>query len=73
MTDAERKLLERLAAEGKATRLALGEIEAAKSLEADGLVFLVPDTAVVTPKGRRLLAKEEAKPKRGKPPHSLLE
>jgi len=28
----------------KATRLALGEIEAAKSLETDGLVFLVGDT-----------------------------
>jgi len=53
--------------------LALGEIEAAKSLETDGLVFLVADTAVVRPKGRRLLAKEETKPKRGKPPSSLLE
>jgi hypothetical protein len=28
--------------------LVLGEIEAAKSLETDGLVFLVADTAVVT-------------------------
>jgi hypothetical protein len=73
MTDVERKLLERLAAEGKATRLALGQIEAAKSLEADGLVFVVGVTAVVTPKGRGLLAKEESKPKRGKPPYSLLE
>ncbi len=72
MTHFERKLPERLATEGTATRLALGEIEPAKSLETDGLVFLVADTAVVTPKGRRLLAKEETKPKRGKPPSGLL-
>ena len=73
MTDLERELLERLAAEGKATRLALSEIDTAKSLEASGFVFLVGDTAIVTPKGRRLLAKEETKLKRGKPPYSLLE
>ena len=75
MRDAERKLLERLAAEGKATPLAPEEVETAKSLEADGFVFLAGDAsyAIVTPKGRRLLAKEETKPKRGKPPYSLLE
>ncbi len=74
LTDSERKLLERLAAEGKATRLALGEKEAAKSLEGDGFVFMVSGTAaIITPKGRRLLAGEEKKPKRGKPPSSLLE
>jgi hypothetical protein len=42
-------------------------------LEADGLLFLVGLTAVVTPKGRRVLAELETKPKKGKPPSSLLE
>jgi len=44
------------------------------------LIFLIPDTlghdaasAIITPMGRRLLAKEETEPKRGKPPHNLLE
>ncbi len=50
LTDSERKLLERLATEGKATRLALSELEAAKSLEADGFVFLVGANAIITPK-----------------------
>jgi hypothetical protein len=73
MTDVERKLLERVAAEGKATRLLDEELGFAKTLEADGLLFLVGLTAVVTPKGRRLLAQHETKPKRSKPPYSLLE
>jgi hypothetical protein len=73
LTDAERQLLERLAAEGKATRLLDEELRLARTLEADGLLFLVGLTAVVTPKARRLLAEHEQKPKRGKPPYSLLE
>jgi hypothetical protein len=69
LTDSERKLLDRLAAEGKATRLALGELQVAKSLEADGLVFIIRDTldAVITPKGRHILSGQEA-PKPGKKP-----
>jgi hypothetical protein len=75
MTDAERNLLERLAVEGKATQLALGEIEAAKSLEGDRLIFMVgAAAAIITPKGRRLLAGEE-RPKKPdkKPPFGFLE
>jgi hypothetical protein len=78
MTLAERQLLKRLAAEGKPTRLALGELEAAKSLERDGYAFMVGSTAaIVTPKGRHLLAGEEPpkKPdqKPPKPPFGFLE
>jgi hypothetical protein len=58
----QRGLLERLAAAGKATRLLEEEIALAKALEAEGLLFLVGITAVVTPKGRRLLAGLEQKP-----------
>jgi hypothetical protein len=58
-TERERQLLKRLAAEGKATRLLDEELGTAKALEADGLLFLVGLTGVVTPKGRRLLAGEE--------------
>ncbi len=61
MTDFERNFWS-LAAEGKATRLVLGEIEAAKSLETDGLVFLVADTAVVTPKGGACSRKRKPSP-----------
>ena len=39
LSDSERQLLDRLAAEGKATRLTLSELEVAKSLEADGTSF----------------------------------
>jgi hypothetical protein len=78
MTLAERQLLERLAAEGKPTRLALGEVEAAKSLERDGYVFMVGGTAaIITPKGRHALVGEEPpkKPDRkpSKPPFGFLE
>ena len=52
MTDSEQQLLERLAAVGKASCLALGELQVAKSLEKDGLLFMVGDTAyaIITPK-----------------------
>ena len=70
LTDSERHLLERLAAEGKRTRLALGELQVAKSLEADGLVFIIRDTldGVITPKGRHVLAGIEIDTKTGKRP-----
>jgi len=68
MTDGKRQLLERIAVEGKATRLLDQELATAKTLEADGLLFLVGLTAVVTPKGRAALAEEETKPKRDAPP-----
>ena len=76
VTDTERTLLDRLAAEGKPTRLTLGELQLAKSLEADGLLFMIRDTldAIITPKGRRLLAELARKPpKPPKPPVGFLE
>jgi hypothetical protein len=73
-TDSERELLERLAAEGKRTRLTLGELQVAKSLEADGLVFMVANTldAVITPKGRHILA-DPGQPKPSKKPFGYLD
>ena len=68
LTDKERQLLDRLAAEGKATRLLDEELATAKDLEAQGLLFLAGLTAVVTPKARRLLADLDRKPKRNNPP-----
>ena len=56
LSDPERELLERIAAEGKATRLLDEEVAFAKELETAGLLFLVGAYAVITPKGRRLLA-----------------
>jgi len=74
LTESERQLLERLAAEGKRTRLTLGELEVAKSLEADGLVFMVRDTldAVITAKGRHVLYDPERAPKPSKKPFGFL-
>jgi hypothetical protein len=72
LEDHERQLLERLAAEGKATKLYVQELPVAKDLVGAGLLFLVGDVepyAVITPKGRRLLAILEGKPpKPPKPP-----
>ena len=61
LSERERKLLERLAGEGKPTRLIADEIQIAKSLENDGLVLMVRDTkhAIITPKGRHVLAGRE--------------
>ena len=77
LTADERRLLERLGAEGKAVELMSGEISAAKSLETADLVFLVPDgsgKAIITPKGRRLLAQLARKPpKPPKPPVGFLD
>ena len=74
LTEGERQLLERLAAEGKRTRLTLGELQVAKSLEADGLVFMIRDTldAVITAKGRHTLADPE-RPKPSKKPFGYLD
>lgn len=68
----QRRLLERLAAAGKVTRLLDEELASAQALEAEGLLFLVGITAVVTPKGRRLLASLERKPKPNKKPLRFL-
>ena len=68
MTERERQLRKKLAAEGKATRLLDEELETAKALEAGGFLFLVGLTAVVTPKGRCLLAGEEQPKKPDKKP-----
>ncbi len=74
MTNAERKLLEKLAAEGKPTRLLDEELALVRGLEADGLIFLVGLRAIVTPKGRRLLAcKEQPKKPEKKSPFGFLE
>ena len=65
----EQRLLERLGAEGRAVELRSGEIAAAMELNKADLVFLVRDGsggAVITPRGRRLLAELEQKKKREK-------
>ncbi len=71
LSERERQLLDRLAAEGKPTRLLDEEPALVRQLEADGLVFLVGLRAIVTPKGRRLLAKDAKKPKRDTPAFKL--
>jgi hypothetical protein len=66
LTERERQLLEKLGIEGKATELGSDEVLTAKALERADLVFLVSDgtgRAVITPKGRRLLAGLGQKPK----------
>jgi hypothetical protein len=75
LSDSERKLLERLAAEGKATRLALGEHEVAKSLEANGLIFMIRNTldAIITPKGRHVLAGGEIRGRPAKKPFGFMD
>jgi hypothetical protein len=75
LTDRERKLLPRLATDGKPTRLTTKELEVAKSLEIDRLLFIVRDvSAVITPKGRHALV-GEGPPKKPdkKPPFGYLE
>jgi hypothetical protein len=70
-----RQLLERLATEGKATRLFADDLPVAKSLVVDGLLFLIGQDdpyAVITPKGRRLLADLDLPPK-PKPQFGFLE
>jgi hypothetical protein len=72
----EQQFLERLGIAGEAITLQSGEIAVAKVLERADLLFLVPDgsgRAVITPRGRRLLARLEVWSKAKKPPSSLLE
>jgi hypothetical protein len=74
LNNPEREMLERIAAEGKTTRLRDEEVASAKELETAGLLFLVGTYAVITPKGRRLLAELDQKPKKPpKPPLGFLE
>jgi hypothetical protein len=77
LTEPERQLLGRLAAEGKATRLFEGDLPIAKSLEGVELVFLIGEVepyAVITPKGRRQLAEMDRKPpKPPKPPFGFMD
>ena len=77
LTDPERLLLERIATEGKSTRLYEADEPVAKSLEGVGLLFLIGEVephAVITPKGRRLLAELDQKPpKRPKPPFGFMD
>ena len=77
LTEPERQLLERLASEGKSTRLYEADVPVAKSLEGVGLLFLIGESkpyAVITPKGRRLLAEIDQKPpKRPKPPFGFMD
>jgi hypothetical protein len=70
MSDAQRQLLQRLASEGKATTLSADELQIAKSLETDGLLFIIRDTAdaIITPKGRHKLAGIEIDGMPGKKP-----
>ncbi len=75
LTSDEQGLLERLSAEGKVTALKSGEIGIARALEMADLVFLMPDGsggAVITPRGRRLLAELETAMKSLKKPPSFL-
>jgi hypothetical protein len=65
LTDDERQLLNRLAAEGKSTRLYEADVPVAKSLEGVGMLFLIGEVepyAVITPKGRCLLADFDKQP-----------
>ena len=77
LTDPERQLLKRLSAEGKSTRLYEADVPVAKSLEGVGLLFLIGEVepyAVITPKGRRMLAEIDQKPpKRPKPPFGFMD
>ena len=58
LTESERKLLDRLADEGKPTRLTAEELQTAESLESGGLLFRIRNTldAIITRKGRHALA-----------------
>jgi hypothetical protein len=76
VTDHERQLLEKLAAEGKSTRLYDDDLQVAKSLRTSGLLFLIGEDepyAVITPKGRRMLADGQKKPRAAKPPLGFLD
>lgn len=75
MTNQERQLLERLADEGKPSQLAEGELHVAKQLEREGLACVIPNTcnAVITPRGRHVLAGSSQAPKRNIKPFGFIE
>jgi hypothetical protein len=58
MTEAKRRLLQRLAEAGKPTTLDVDELVLAQALASEGLLFMIKDTAdaIITPKGRHMLA-----------------
>ena len=74
-SESERKLLERLAVEGKPTLLTTEDLQIAGSLEADGLIFMIRNTldAIITPKGRHVLAGIEIGARPGKKPFGFFE
>lgn len=60
MTEPERQPLEKLASEGKATRLMDEDLLIARALQEAELVLVIRDNdAIITPNGRRLLAGDE--------------
>jgi hypothetical protein len=78
LTPRERQLLERLADEGKPTKLEPDEVQTARELASVDLAFISRDTvgtdqiyAVVTPKGRHALQKL-TEPSKKKPPLGFL-
>jgi hypothetical protein len=75
LTESERKLLERLAAIGKATQLTAQDLQIAKPLESGGLVFMIRDTAnaIITPKGRHVLAGREMSARPAKKPFGFMD
>jgi ribosomal protein S19E (S16A) len=56
LAKSERTLLEALANAGKPTELVGGDALVAKQLEQGGLVFNTRQGAIISPKGRRVLA-----------------
>ena len=58
MTDAKQQLLQRLADAGKPTTLSADELVLAQLLEAEGLLFMIKNTAdaIITARGRHMLA-----------------
>ena len=60
LNDNERQLLEKLADAGKPTELGAEESLLGQILERRGLIFFVSDGAIISPKGRHLLAGDEA-------------
>jgi hypothetical protein len=75
LSEPERQLLEKLAAEGKPTRLSADELQTARSLETVGVVFMIKNTtdAIITPKGRNVLARKGLGTKPPKRPLGFLE
>ena len=78
LTPRERQLLEKLADEGKLTKLVTDEITIARELASVDLVFIARGAdaasifAVITPKGRHALQQLAVTPKKP-PPFGFLE